>query len=72
MPAMDVKEAKMKEQDFRKELATQKREMQIQVIKQVHPVYETFNFKPCSDEKISEMYRVLVEQRVKDEQKQSD
>lgn len=49
--------------EYRKILADQRRSMQIQLIKQFHPVYENFNFSPYNDIKITEMYRLLVEDR---------
>lgn len=44
-----------------KELSSQRREMQVMLIKQLHPVYETFRFEACTDAKIAEMYTLLVE-----------
>ena len=36
------------------------REHRIERIKLRHPVYTSFNFMSCSDEKIAEMFQVLV------------
>ena len=50
----------MREDIYRKELQQQKREMQITLIRETHPVYIGFNFSAYSDRKVEEMYRVLV------------
>jgi len=47
--------------DYKNVLATQKREMQIGMITERHPVYKDFNFSLYSDQKVAEMYRILVE-----------
>ena len=47
--------------DYKKNLATQKREMEIGMITEKHPVYKDFNFTRYSDSKVAEMYKVLVE-----------
>ncbi len=49
------------EADYKNVLATQKREMQIMLITEHHPVYKDFNFTRYSDQKVAEMYKVLVE-----------
>jgi len=50
----------MREDIYRNELQKQKREMQITLIREAHPVYISFNFSAYSDRKVEEMYRVLV------------
>lgn len=50
----------MTESDYKNVLASQKREMQIGMIMEYHPVYRDFNFVRYSDQKVSEMYKVLV------------
>jgi hypothetical protein len=50
----------MREDIYRNELQQQKREMQITLIRETHPVYIGFNFSAYSDRKVEEMYRVLV------------
>lgn len=50
----------MREDIYRNELQKQKREMQITLIRETHPVYIGFNFSAYSDHKVEEMYRVLV------------
>jgi hypothetical protein len=49
------------ESEYRKELARQKREMQIVMIRNGHPVYENFNFATYSDQKVAEMFKILIE-----------
>lgn len=51
----------MKDSDYKTVLANQKREMQIGMIMERHPVYKDFNFTRYSDQKVAEMYKVLVE-----------
>ncbi len=46
---------------YHRELSNQRRDMQVMLIKQFHPIYETFRFDTCSDSKIAEMYNLLVE-----------
>lgn len=48
---------------YHKELSNQRRDMQVMLIKQFHPIYETFRFDTCSDSKIAEMYQLLVEEQ---------
>lgn len=48
------------EADYKSMLNSQKREMQIMLIREKHPVYRDFNFSRYSDFKVAEMYRVLV------------
>ena len=50
----------MREDSYRKELEREKREMQIMLIREMHPVYAGFNFSAYSDRKVEEMYRILV------------
>jgi hypothetical protein len=50
----------MGEDVYRQELLKEKREMQITLIRETHPVYAAFNFNAYSDRKVEEMYRVLV------------
>lgn len=50
----------MGEDVYRQELIKEKREMQITLIRETHPVYLGFNFSAYSDRKVEEMYRVLV------------
>jgi len=50
----------MGEDIYRQELLKEKREMQITLIRETHPVYSGFNFSAYSDRKVEEMYRVLV------------
>jgi hypothetical protein len=50
----------MGEDVYRQELQKDKREMQITLIRQSHPVYSGFNFSAYSDRKIDEMYNLLV------------
>jgi hypothetical protein len=50
----------MGEDVYRQELQKEKREMQITLIRETHPVYAGFNFSAYSDRKVEEMYRVLV------------
>lgn len=45
---------------YHKELSAQRRDMQVMLIKQFHPIYETFRFESCTDSKIAEMYNFLV------------
>lgn len=47
--------------EYKSALVAQKREMQIMLIREKHPVYFDFNFSRYSDHKIAEMYKVLVE-----------
>ena len=51
----------MTESDYKNVLVGQKREMQIGMIMELHPVYKDFNFGRYSDDKITEMYKVLVQ-----------
>jgi len=51
----------MMDSDYKNVLATQKREMQIGMITEFHPVYKDFNFTRYSDQKVAEMYKILVE-----------
>jgi hypothetical protein len=51
----------MTETDYKSALAAQKREMQIMLIREKHPVYRDFNFTRYSDQKVTEMYKVLVD-----------
>jgi hypothetical protein len=51
----------MTEADYKNVLVSQKREMQIGMIVELHPVYKDFNFGRYSDDKIAEMYKVLVQ-----------
>ncbi|CAN5854585.1 hypothetical protein BH11BAC7_BH11BAC7_24230 [soil metagenome] len=51
----------MTEADYKNVLVGQKREMQIGMITELHPVYKDFNFGRYSDDKIAEMYKVLVQ-----------
>ena len=51
----------MQDSHYHKELSNQRRDMQVMLIKQFHPIYETFRFEACSDSKIAEMYSLLVE-----------
>jgi hypothetical protein len=51
----------MTESDYKNVLANQKREMQIGMIMEYHPVYREFNFSRYSDQKVAEMYKVLVQ-----------
>ena len=53
----------MTESDYKNALTAQQREMQIGMIKQYHPVYKDFNFRRYSDEKVSEMFKVLVQDK---------
>lgn len=46
--------------DYKSMLNSQKREMQIMLIREKHPVYRDFNFSRYSDMKVAEMYKVLV------------
>jgi hypothetical protein len=55
----------MMDSDYKNVLATQKREMQIGMIVERHPVYKDFNFTRYSDYKVAEMYKVLVEDHLK-------
>lgn len=48
--------------DYKNVLTTQKRDMQIGMIVEYHPVYKGFNFCRYSDQKIAEMYKVLVKE----------
>ena len=48
------------EADYKSMLSSQKREMEIMLIREKHPVYRDFNFSRYSDFKVAEMYRVLV------------
>jgi hypothetical protein len=59
---------------YRKALAAQRRSMQIQLIRQFHPVYDNFNFSHYNDFKIAEMYRLLVrgQQEGKDKEVQTN
>lgn len=50
----------MGEDVYRKELLKEKREMQITLIRETHPVYVGFNFSAYSDRKVEEMYKILV------------
>ena len=54
-------ETSFMEAEYKNVLATQKREMQIMLITERHPVYKDFNFTRYSDQKVAEMYKVLVE-----------
>lgn len=58
-----VSESRVMEKDHKKELAQRMREMQIQLIKEQHPVYGAFNFASYSDAKIAEMFSKLVKER---------
>lgn len=49
--------------NYRQELNLQRRDMQVMLIKQIHPIYETFRFESCSDTKVAEMYKLLVEEK---------
>ena len=51
----------MENSDYKNVLAAQKREMQIGMITERHPVYKDFNFTRYSDQKVAEMYKILVE-----------
>jgi hypothetical protein len=51
----------MTESDYKNVLAAQQREMQIMMITEKHPVYKDFVFTRYSDQKVAEMYKVLVE-----------
>jgi hypothetical protein len=51
----------MTESDYKNVLTNQKREMQIGMIMELHPVYRDFNFGRYSDEKVAEMFKVLVQ-----------
>ena len=51
----------MTEADYKNALVSQKREMQIGMIVELHPVYKDFSFGRYSDDKIAEMYKVLVQ-----------
>src|SRR5574337_646548 len=51
----------MTEMEYKNALEAQKREMQIMLIREKHPVYKDFNFTRYSDQKVAEMYKVLVE-----------
>ncbi len=55
----------MTDSDYINVLATQKRDMQIGMIVEYHPVYKGFNFVRYSNQKITEMYKILVEQKTK-------
>ncbi|MCU0436065.1 MAG: hypothetical protein MUC87_21590 [Bacteroidia bacterium] len=48
---------------YRKELSNQRRDIQVMLIKQFHPIYESFRFDTCSDSKVAEMYHLLVEEQ---------
>jgi hypothetical protein len=48
------------EADYKSVLSNQKREMEIMLIREKHPVYRDFNFTAYSDHKVTEMYRILV------------
>lgn len=50
----------MREDVYRSELLKDKREMQITLICENHPVYVGFNFSAYSNRKVEEMYRLLV------------
>jgi hypothetical protein len=58
---MQWKNKDMTESDYKNVLVNQKREMQIGMIVELHPVYKDFNFGRYSDNKIAEMYKVLVQ-----------
>jgi hypothetical protein len=47
--------------EYKNALEEQKREMQIMLIRENHPVYRDFNFSRYSNQKVAEMYKVLVE-----------
>lgn len=49
------------ESEYKNVLAAQKRDLQIMLIREKHPVYFDFDFKRYSDMKVAEMYRILVE-----------
>jgi hypothetical protein len=49
------------DKEYKNALEAQKREMQIMLIRENHPVYVDFNFARYSDQKVAEMYKVLVE-----------
>jgi hypothetical protein len=51
----------MHDSHYHNELSIQRRNMQVMLIKQLHPIYETFRFEACTDSKIAEMYSLLVE-----------
>jgi hypothetical protein len=48
------------EAEYKTVLTAQKREMEIMLIRERHPVYKDFNFGAYSDQKVAEMYKVLV------------
>ncbi len=54
----------MKDSEYKDLLTNQKREMQIVMIKSSHPVYTDFNFEKYSDQKVEEMYKVLVKDQM--------
>lgn len=58
--------ATMQQEPYRRELELQKREMQIQLIREQHPVYKDFNFEAYSSQKIAEMYYILIETKIGD------
>lgn len=58
----------MQQEPYRKELELQKREMQIQLIREQHPVYKDFNFDAYSSQKIAEMYHILVASKIDDKE----
>ncbi|CAN5142777.1 hypothetical protein BH09BAC5_BH09BAC5_16010 [soil metagenome] len=47
--------------EYKDVLTNQKREMQIGMIVEYHPVYKEFNFERYSDQKIAEMFKILVQ-----------
>ncbi len=50
----------MSDDVYRSELLKDRREMQITLICENHPVYVGFNFSAYSNTKVEEMYRLLV------------
>ena len=50
----------MKESDYKNVLAAQQRELQIMMITEKHPVYKDFIFTRYSNQKIAEMFKILV------------
>lgn len=62
----------MKESDYKNALADQKRQMQIMMITEHHPVYKDFVFTRYSDQKVAEMYKILVEDHLENGGKQTE
>lgn len=50
----------MSDSEYKASLEEQKRELQITLIREKHPVYADFDFNRYSDQKVNEMYRLLV------------